>query len=245
MLPPVVSEDEVIIAFDKPSGMFIVPERRDRSAVTLMGLVRGAMGPGVANVHRIDAETSGLVLCAKNKVALDFLSGQFQSKTVDKVYHALVVGAPEQDAYAVDLVLKEDEGAPGKMCVVKKHGQAAVTEVRVLERFGQFTLLECRPKSGRTHQVRLHLSATGTPVLSDPLYGNSTPLLLSALKRGYKGRDEERPLLGRLALHATAVTFNHPVSRERVTLTTPLPKDFEVALKYLRKFAGPSVKRRA
>src|SRR5689334_24819421 len=102
-----------------------------------MDLVHEKLGHGVANVHRIDADTSGLVLCAKTKPALDFLSGQFQSKTVAKVYHALAVGLPAEDTFTVDLVLKEDDAKPGRMCVVKKHGKASVTDCIVLERFPQ------------------------------------------------------------------------------------------------------------
>ncbi|MDP1578971.1 MAG: RluA family pseudouridine synthase [Candidatus Didemnitutus sp.] len=241
-LPPIIFEDDALLAFDKPSDLPVAAERRAPSKANLLAAVRAKFGAGVANVHRLDTEASGLVLFTKSKVALDFISGQFQSKTVAKHYHALVVGAPELDFTTIELVLKEDEGAPGKMCVVKKHGQAAVTDVQVLERFGAFTLVDVQPRTGRTHQIRVHLAATGTPLLNDPLYGNGTPLLLSGLKRGYKGRDEERPLIDRLALHATALTFNHPLTRERTTLTAPLPKDLEVALKYLRKFS-PGTKR--
>ncbi len=90
----------------------------------------------------------------------------------------------------------------------------------------------------------MHLAASGWPILNDPFYGNAIRLLLSDFKRGYKGRDDEKPLLARLALHAGSLTFTHPATRERLTLTAPLPRDFEVALKYLRKFAGPDAKRR-
>jgi RluA family pseudouridine synthase len=239
-LPPVIHEDDALIAFDKPSGLLVAPDRWDKSRENLMDLVHARLGHGVANVHRLDADTSGLLLCAKTKPALDFLSGQFQAKTVEKVYHALVVGRPAMDAYTVDFVLKEDEAAPGRMCVVKKHGKAAVTDFKVLERFarGGLALVECRPRTGRTHQIRVHLAASGTPILNDPFYGNDTQLLLSALKRGYKGRADERPLIARLALHAGELTFAHPLTRERRTLRSPLPDDFAVALKYLRKFGG-------
>lgn len=235
-LPPIVFEDEAMLAFDKPSGLLVAPDRWDKSRVNLMGLVHARFGSGVANVHRLDADTSGLLLCAKTKPALDFLSGQFQSKTVRKSYLALVVGAPPEDTFTVDFVLKEDEAAPGRMCVVKRHGKAAVTDFVVLERFGGYSWLECRPQTGRTHQLRVHLAASGWPILQDPFYGDGSQLLLSDLKRGYKGRDEERPLLARLALHASALTVVHPDTRVPVTLSAPLPHDLAVALKYLRRF---------
>lgn len=242
-LPPVLFEDECVIAFDKPSGLPIAPDRWNKVRANLMDLVQERMGHGVANVHRIDAEASGLVLCAKTKPALDFLSGQFQSKTVAKLYEALTAGLPALDAYTVDLVLKEDEAKPGRMCVVKKHGKASVTDIKVVARFPQpadrtgFAHVECRPLTGRTHQIRVHLAASGTPILNDPFYGNEARLMLSDLKRGYKGREEERPLIGRLALHAAALTFTHPLTREPMTLHAPRPQDFSVALKYLQKFA--------
>jgi 23S rRNA-/tRNA-specific pseudouridylate synthase len=121
----------------------------------------------------------------------------------------------------------------------KRGGQAGLTEFRVLESFGRFVWLECRPLTGRTHQIRVHLAAIGAPVLGDALYGDpGTQLLLSELKRRYKGRDEERPLIARLALHASGLAFLHPATREPTILQAPLPNEFAVALKYLRRFAG-------
>lgn len=248
-LPPILFEDEAVIAFDKPGGLLLAPDRRDPSRENLPDLVRARLGPGPALVHRLDEDTSGLVLFAKTKVALDFLSGQFQAKTVGKTYQALTVGIPGPDEFTVDLVMKEDEARPGCMCVVKKHGHASLTEFTVREKFPQpagragFALVECRPLTGRPHQVRLHLAVSGAPVLNDPLYGEATQLLLSGLKRGYKGGLEERPLITRLALHAGGLAFKHPLTRTRLTLTAPLPKDFEVALKYLRKFGAGAARR--
>jgi RluA family pseudouridine synthase len=242
-IPPVLYEDEALIAFDKPSGMLIAPDRWDKSRENVMDLVHAKFGHHVANVHRIDADTSGVVLCTKTKPALDFVSGQFQSKTVTKIYHAITTVIPAEESYTIDLVIKEDEAKPGRMCVVKKHGKASATEVTVREKFPQpagrasFAYLECRPLTGRTHQIRIHLSATGTPILNDPFYGNDTKLMLSDLKRGYKGRVDEKPLITRLALHAGGLTIKHPLTKEPITIESPLPNDFEVALKYLRKFA--------
>jgi 23S rRNA-/tRNA-specific pseudouridylate synthase len=272
-LPPVIFEDDSLVAFDKPSGLLVAPDRWDKQRENLMALVHAhpRYGRTVANVHRLDADTSGLLLCAKTKPALDFLTGQFQSKTVRKAYHAFVIVLPPEQAmkviapirdasgvlpaeFAVDLVLGADEANPGRMRVFKKRGgKECTTEFRTLERFGgarawgrgaptlqgSFAFVECRPLTGRTHQLRLHLAAAGAPILNDASYGTpDVTLRLSDLKRGYKGRDEEKPLLARLALHATKLTLTHPGTREPLTLRAPLPQEFDVALKYLRKFAA-------
>jgi 23S rRNA pseudouridine1911/1915/1917 synthase len=261
-LPPILHDDDVMIAFDKPSGLLVAPDRWDKSRENLMGLVHAAFGKGVANVHRLDADTSGILLCAKTKIALDFLSGQFQSKTVAKVYHALVLVLPPDEAmkvvkpvrdasgllpddFTVELALGEDELNPGRMRVFKKRGgKVCETRFRTLERFGggrgaSYAWVECRPVTGRTHQLRVHLAAAGAPILCDRFYGvPDRTLKLSDLKRGYKGRTDEKPLIDRLALHASELTVNHPTTRERAVITAPVPHAFEVALKYLRKFAA-------
>ena len=237
-LPPVLYEDEVLLAFDKPSGLLVAPEPGEKARANLMALVHARLGPGIANVHRLDADTSGVLLCARTKAALDALSGQFQAKTAERTYQALVAGAAVPAAFTVELALRADEGRPGLMRAVKKGGQPSVTAFRVLERFRGFVWLECRPQTSRRHQIRVHLAAVGRPILNDPSYGDDTRLLLSELKRGYKGRGQERPLISRLALHAGELTVVHPVSHERLTLRAPLPNEFTVALKYLRRFAA-------
>ncbi len=274
-LPTILFEDDTLVAFDKPSGLLVAPDRWDKTRENLMGLVHDhpRYGHGVANVHRLDADTSGLLLCAKSKPALDYLSGQFQSKTVAKTYHAVVaVLAPEHamkviapvrdaqgalpDAFTIEVALGEDERQPGRMRVFKgRGGKECVTEFRTLERFrasarprtkdegpgaAGFAFVECRPLTGRTHQLRVHLAAAGAPILHDPFYGDpKLQVKLSDYKRGYKGREEEKPMIGRLALHASALTLKHPATKEPFELKSPLPHEFEIALKYLRKFAGP------
>jgi 23S rRNA-/tRNA-specific pseudouridylate synthase len=268
-LPPIIHEDDALIAFDKPSGLLVAPDRWDKSRANLMGQIHAdpRYGRTVANVHRLDADTSGILLCAKTKAALDFLSGQFQSKTVRKLYHAFVVVLPADramkviapvrsdagvlpDSFVVDLALGEDERQPGRMRVFKgRGGKDSASEFRTLERFGAgkagaegfaegFAFVECQPLTGRTHQLRVHLAAAGAPILNDPFYGTpDVQLLLSNFKRGYKGRDDEKPLIGRLALHASELVVTHPTTREPLTIRAPMPHEFEVALKYLRKFA--------
>ena len=259
-LPPIIYEDDALIAFDKPSGLLVAPDRWDKSRVFLMGLVHDKFGHGVDNVHRIDAGTSGIVLCSKTKTAQAFVSGQFQAKTVRKKYLALTVLLPPgramkfsspvpivprnadgslPDAFSVDLGLDKDEENPGRVRVFRKRGgKPSLTEFSALERFGRYVFYECRPVTGRTHQIRAHLAAAGAPCLNDPFYGDTTELLLlSNLKRGYKGRAGEKPLIARLALHASELTLAHPLTREPLTIRSELPNDFEVALKYLRKFS--------
>jgi 23S rRNA-/tRNA-specific pseudouridylate synthase len=257
-LPDILFEDELLVAFDKPSGLAVSPGPRGGAAPTLMGLARGRFGPAAASVHRLDPEASGVVLFAKTKPALDFLSGQFQSKTARRTHFALAALRPpggegpagdlSLDAagrlpaeFTVDLALGEDEHQAGRVRVFRRRGgKPSLTEFRVLESFGRFAWVECRPITGRMHQVRVHLASAGAPVLNDPVYGDpGAVLLLSALKRGYKGRDAERPLITRLALHAGALGFVHPGSREPMEVTSPVPGDLGIALKYLRKFAGP------
>lgn len=254
-----------MVAFDKPSGLLVAPDRWDKKRENLMGLVHAKWGHHIANVHRLDADTSGILLCAKTKPALDYLSGQFQSKTVDKKYLAVVaLLAPERrmklaspavvrgaddslpDTFTVDLALGEDETQPGRMRVFRKRGgKPSTTEFVVLERFGGFALMQCRPLTGRTHQIRVHLAAAGAPVLNDRFYGDPEQvLLLSGLKRGYKGREDEKPLIDRLALHASELVVRHPLTKEPVTLNASLPHEFDVALKYLRKFASGTMRAR-
>ena len=257
-LPTILHEDDVLIAFNKPAGLPVVPEPGiTPTQVPLMRLVRARYGEGVATVHRIDTETGGVLLCAKTKPALDFLSGQFQGKTAIKIHHALVAVLPPEalagvsapmrtpagmrpETFTVDLAVAEDEHQRGRMLAGKLRGsRPATTEFRLLEHFGRFAWLECRPLTGRTHQVRVHLAESGLPVLNDPLYGRpEIELRLSALKRGYKGRDDEQPLIRRLALHAGVLSVKHPTTGEPITFTAPLPHEFEVALKNLRKFSA-------
>jgi 23S rRNA pseudouridine1911/1915/1917 synthase len=272
-LPAVIYEDDALVAFDKPSGLLVAPDRWDKTRANLMAIVHShaRYGRTVANVHRLDADTSGVLLCTKTKAALDVVTGQFQAKAVQKMYHAMAVVLPPEgamkviapirdangtlpDAFTVDLSLGEDERQPGRMRIFKgRGGKASITEFRTLERFGAgrgpsrtdaplangFAFLECRPITGRTHQLRIHLAAAGAPILNDVFYGTpDVQLLLSNFKRGYKGRDDEKPMIDRLALHATELTVTHPVTKTPVTIRAPIPHEFEVALKYLRKFAA-------
>lgn len=237
-LPPVLLEDAAVLVFDKPSGLLVAPDRWDKTRANLMGAVHAARGEQVNNVHRLDADTSGVLLCAQTLDALRHLTEQFERHTVEKRYVALVAGHPQADRFTIDQPLGDDPRRPGRMRLDAGQGKPALTEVVVLERFRGHAFVECRPHTGRTHQLRVHLAAVGCPIVADPFYGGAPAVFLSALKPGYRHkRDEpERPLLGRLALHARALSFDHPATGVRTTVEAPQPKEFSVALKYLREF---------
>ncbi|OQA26010.1 MAG: Ribosomal large subunit pseudouridine synthase C [Verrucomicrobia bacterium ADurb.Bin345] len=241
-LPPVIYEDEWVIAFDKPSGLLVAPDRWDPEIENLIQLVHDRLSPHYFNVHRIDKDTSGIVLCAKTKSALDSLSGLFQAGRVRKHYVALTRGVPAEEKGSIVRKLAPDPRKPGLMRVWSG-GKRSETEYEVREKFRRYALMDVRPLTGRTHQIRVHLAAIRCPVVCDAFYGDGCGLFLSQLKRRYKQKknEPERPLIGRLALHAESLTFRHPGTGKEVQLHSPLPRYLEVGLKYLRRFDTPSV----
>lgn len=237
-LPPVVFEDDAIVAFNKPSGLLVAPDRWDKSLSNLMGMVHEQRDPGWFNAHRLDKDTSGLVLCAKTKPALDHLCRQFEQHRVRKEYLALARGVPKDDRGLISAPIVDDPQRPGRMMTAKR-GKPAETAYEAVERFRGLTLFSLAPRTGRTHQLRVHLVSIGCPIVGDPFYGDGRGFCLSEIKKGYKhkGRGQaERPLISRLALHACRLAIEHPSTGLPLVIEAPLPKDMEIALKYLRKF---------
>lgn len=237
LLPNILFEDNRIVAFDKPSGLLVAPDRWDKERPNLISMVHARYSNECFNAHRLDAATSGVFLCAKDRPALKELARQFEKHEVRKRYIALVLGTTSRDESVIEAPIAEDPNRPGAMLVAET-GKAAVTRIVVMERFRGWTLIEAWPKTGRTHQVRVHMAYFGCPIVCDPLYGNSGPLFLSRIKPGYRQTKRvEPPLMGRLALHAERLEFINPTNGIERAICSPLPGDFEIALKYLRKFA--------
>ncbi|HMP77246.1 MAG TPA: RluA family pseudouridine synthase [Kiritimatiellia bacterium] len=237
-LPPILLEDEHLVAFDKPSGLLIAPDRWDKARENLMALVHARLAPTIFNAHRLDRDTSGVVLCAKTKPALDALCIQFERGEVEKEYVALVRGRPPAATGEINEPIAPDPNRPGRVKTLRS-GKAALTCYEIEQPFRSVTLLRLRPRTGRTHQLRIHLKHLGCPIVADPWYGDGRPLLLSEIKRGYKpARGEERPILGRLALHAHRLTFTHPATGARVAVEAPLPDDLQLALKQLVRWSA-------
>ncbi len=246
---PVLYEDEHLLALAKPGGLLTAPDRSDVSRPSLMKLLHAGIAEGkrwaaerglsyLVNAHRLDFETSGVLLLARNKLALVALANLFGSEKPLKKYVALVQGAPGEERVEVSASLGPHPSRPGLVRVDPKHGKRAKTVFSIFERFAGWTLLSCEPLTDRAHQIRAHLRSVALPIVGDRLYGGK-PLLLSRLKPDYrlKPGHQERPLLDRVALHAEQLSFPHPVSGQTVVIHAPWPKDFSVAVKYLRKFS--------
>ena len=236
------------VAIAKPAGLAVIPGRAETTSV-LEELAAeldlpwtGQADPRLRVVHRIDKETSGVVLFAKHIAAQRHVSHQFQNNTVRKQYLTLVAGSPPEDSGQIDAPLAVHPSDPKRMAC-SKHGRPALTLWEVAGRFGSITLLRIFPKTGKTHQIRVHLKSIGLPLLVDPLYnrrppGAPTGLLLSGFKRDYRNThgEVERPLIDRLTLHAETLTFS-ALDGQEITVTAPLPKDLRSAINMLGKYS--------
>ncbi len=238
LVPILLYEDEAVLAFNKPAGLLVAPDRWDKDLPNLADYVHQNHSPRAFNAHRLDKDTSGVVLCAKTKPVLDRLCKDFQNQQISKRYLALTRGVPRQDAFTVARPLMLDSAFPGRMKLAD-YGKPCETQFQVLERWRGYALVECRPLTGRTHQIRLHLASVECPLVADRFYGDGRGLYLSEIKKKYRpGNHPEIPLIGRLALHAESLSFKHPVTGETTEIHAPPPHDFELALKYLRRCAG-------
>lgn len=236
------------VAVDKPAGLATIPGRAEQTSVieelaAQLGLpASGTADPRVRVVHRLDKETSGVLLFALDSATQRHLSHQFQNNTISKEYLALVVGRPAETEGEVDAALGRHPTSPLRMAVTKHGGRPARTAWRVEQAFRALSLLRVFPKTGKTHQIRVHLKSIGLPLAIDPLYNvqkGSPGLLLSTFKRGYrsKGDGPERPLIDRLTLHAERLRFASPAG-DAVEVVSPLPKDLRSTLNMLAKYSS-------
>ena len=249
---PVLFEDEHLLALDKPARLLTSPDAIDMARPSLMKLLHSAITAKkpwavernleyLNNANDLDFDVTGVLLLAKNKPAFITLANLFSSEKARIKYVALVRGAPLENLFEVSAKLSPHPVAPGVMRVDRDNGKQARTRFTLLENFSRagYALLRAEPLAERTHQVRVHASHVDLKIVGDEVYGGK-PLWLSRLKKDYRlkpGR-EERPLLGRVALHAEELTLPHPVTNKTVTIKSEWPKDLKVALKYLRLYAN-------
>ncbi len=227
----ILYEDDDVLAVDKPPGMVVHPAPGARRGTLVNALAHrygaGAGAPERAGiVHRLDRDTSGVLLVARTTAALEALARQFRERTVEKQYIAVVCGRLSGTSGIIDRPIGRHPRERKRMSVRTRRGRAAVTRWTVLERFAATTLVRLRPETGRTHQLRVHLAAAGHPIVGDAVYGG---------RRG-------DPAFPRQALHAQQIRFAHPRTGVAVTVRAPLPADLEGLLAALRQTAGMTAK---
>ncbi len=222
----VLYEDHDIIVVDKPRGMVVHPAAGISSGTLVNALlfhcrdlsgINGALRPGI--VHRLDKDTSGVMVAAKNDAAHLDLAEQIRTKSAQRTYLAVVHGNIREEAGTIKGAIGRHPTDRQRMAIVREHGKEAVTHFRVRERFGAYTLIECRLETGRTHQIRVHMTSIGHPLVNDPKYGpRKTPFAI-------KGQ----------ALHSRSLTLRHPATGEQMTFEAPIPEDFAGIIRALRK----------
>ncbi|TWT95934.1 Pseudouridine synthase [Botrimarina colliarenosi] len=238
-----VYEDDDLAVVNKPAGMVVHPAKGHWAGTLAAALAYhfgdrlsstgGPQRPGI--VHRLDRDTSGVILVAKHDQAHERLAAQFQDRTTEKEYLAIVLGEPDRDGDVIDEPIGPHPHIREKMAIRRDHPDArqAVTTFEVLERFRRCSLLLAKPKTGRTHQIRVHLAHTGHPVLCDKQYGGRSQITPSELAGGV-AKPDEPALLERHALHAHRIRINHPMTNERMTFEAAAPADIEAVLSFLR-----------
>ncbi len=226
ILLDILYEDDDIIVVNKARGMVVHPAAGVNSGTLVNALlyhcddlsgINGEIRPGI--VHRLDKDTSGVMVCAKNDKAHVNLAEQIRTKAAHRIYLAIVNGNIKEEAGIIKGDIGRHPIERKKMAIVKENGKPAVTHFKVLERFGDFTLVECKLETGRTHQIRVHMASIGHPLVNDPKYGpkKASPFAI-------KGQ----------ALHSHELTLTHPTSGEEMHFTAPLPDDMEKILLFLR-----------
>ncbi len=222
----IIYEDNDVLVINKERGMVVHPAAGNENSTLVNALmhhcgdnlsgINGVLRPGI--VHRIDKDTTGLLVVAKNDKAHQSLTDQLADRSLSRTYFAIVHGNIKEDNLTVDAPIARDTKDRKKMAIARKDGRDAVTHITVLERFGKYTLIRCKLQTGRTHQIRVHTKSIGHPILGDKTYG---------LKK------EEFALEGQL-LHAGEIGFIHPRTNEAVSFSAPLPQDFSDTLEKIR-----------
>jgi 23S rRNA pseudouridine955/2504/2580 synthase/23S rRNA pseudouridine1911/1915/1917 synthase len=257
----IVFENDDFVALNKPSGLLSIPDRMGKDVSLKILLIekyarpparlshsggddKGGRG-NIFTVHRLDKDTSGLIIFAKNEIAHKFLSLQFEHRQTIKIYNGLVIGSPTEKKGSIDAPIAEHSSLNGTMIIHRRarpddrfgRGKEALTDYEVINDFGIYSFLKFQIHTGRTHQIRVHMKDIGHPIVCDDLYGDGKPVLVSSLKSKFKlskDTEEEKPILGRLALHAFQLTIKGPDGKT-YTLEAPLHKDMRATLQQLEK----------
>lgn len=232
--PEIIFENDSFIAINKPAGLLSIPDR-EQTQTSLKDILLAKYG-SIYTVHRLDKDTSGIILFAKTEAAHKYFSQLFEERKIEKYYIGLVHGSVAEKKGTLDAPISEHPVQKGLM-VVHRKGKPSVTDYEVMEDLKYFSLLQFQLHTGRTHQIRVHCKNMGHPLACDELYGEGKPILLSSLKKKFKlskHDEEERPMLNRLALHSGRLKFTD-ADGKIIDMQAELPKDIRALLQQLRK----------
>lgn len=235
--PDIIFENEQFVVLNKPAGLLSIPDRIGKD-ISLKVLLKEKYGD-IFTVHRLDRDTSGIIVFAKDEETHKLLSQQFEERSTNKIYTGFALGNLTQKSGLIDAAIAEHPAKKGMMMTHKK-GKPSLTEYEVLEEFGAYSWMKFKILTGRTHQIRVHMQSIGHPIACDPLYGDGKPVFISGLKKNYKlskASEEEKPMLNRLALHAWQLDFADGSGKTH-SFEAPLPKDLRALLQQLRKWKG-------
>lgn len=229
----IIYEDDSVLAINKPAHLSSLHERFDSDQDSIIEIVK-SYNENYSLCHRIDRETSGVLLISKNPESYRHIAMQFEKRTIDKVYHAIVSASVDLDKLVVDLPLYTD--SKRRTQVSKQKGKPSMTEISTFKQYKHFTILSCKPHTGRLHQIRVHAASQNLPLVCDELYGGKIPYLNEIKKKVNLGKDEEKKaIMKRVALHAYSIRFNS-LSNGDTEITAPYPDDFAVMVKLLDKY---------
>ena len=233
----ILYEDSHLLVINKHSGVLTIPDRFNRNAPNVYNLLKKKYAK-IYVVHRLDKDTSGVMVFAKDTETHRKLNIDFENNQVRRIYHTIVEGIVAKDEFEIDIPLRDSKRKLG-ITVPSAKGKPSLTLVKVLERFRNQSLLECELKTGRHHQIRVHLQTIGHPLIVDELYGRNSAFLLSSIKHriNLKKGTEELPIISRLSLHSYTLEFSHPITNEYLSFTAEYQKDFAALLQVLRKYA--------
>jgi len=230
----IVFENDDYVAINKPAGLLTIPDRT-QSERSLKDILIDMYG-SIFTVHRLDKDTSGLVIFAKNEAAHKYFSNLFEERKIEKYYLGIVHGCPAELSGTIDAPISEHLTQKGLM-TVHRNGKPSSTSYEVIEADRHFSLLSFQLHTGRTHQIRVHAKNIGHPLACDDLYGDGKPVLLSSIKKKFKlskHDEEERPMINRLALHSYKLIFDD-ASGKRMELIAEMPKEFRALMAQLKK----------
>lgn len=216
-------QDENLLIINKPAGLLTISDGYNKSLPNVKSFLEESFGRCWI-VHRLDKETSGVLIIALNDITHRHLNQQFEKRNVQKKYHAIVMGVPKEDQFNINSSLRVNGDRKHRTIVDEHKGKPAQSQVTILKQYSEYALLLVSPKTGYTHQIRAHLSSFGYPILADPLYS--------------KAQNPFPQIINRTALHAYEITFHHPITNQCLQITAPYPDDFNSLVQFLNEKTG-------